>query len=122
MFTEKEDLDKDFDELFENYVKDIKNLRQENMDLKQEIATLQRLFKNILIFLVYFLIVNRDLLNEQNLKKEKKNSDFEAGEQELVAKEKSRCIKLIKLSADLIINNFQVNLIFIKSLSKNLKF
>lgn len=42
MFTEKEDLDKDFDAIFEDYIKDITNLRQENMDLKQEIATLQK--------------------------------------------------------------------------------
>lgn len=42
------------------------------------------------------------------MKKEKKISDFEVNEQELVAKERNRCIKLIKLSADLIIKNFQV--------------
>ncbi|RNA04340.1 tetratricopeptide repeat 16 isoform X2 [Brachionus plicatilis] len=90
MFAEKDDLDKDFDSIFDEYLKEIRKLRQENLDLKQEITTLQK-----------------DLLNEQN--KEKKNSDCVVIEPNTTVMEKSRFIKLIKATADLIIKNLQLS-------------
>ncbi|CAF0999468.1 unnamed protein product [Brachionus calyciflorus] len=87
IMSEKETLNENLDFIFENYSNEIKKLRQENQDLKQEVTTLQK-----------------DLINSEQFYGKDKNVSCECQiDFQTIIKSRNRFVTILKDTADKLI-------------------